>query len=287
MRDSDKCFPIQARDILLRPLSITSCEIIQTVRLPMVVLFSGLVVFTLVIFDAAQLRHLMAWWQAFGIWIIAVATQIVAYCALLLLWGWGQNRYRAPRVFLPLIGLSAYLLTYSVILILVTMATGRPAREMFGPDIFLTGYAFAIITEAIYFAFVLPQLLREVRGASNSGKRRTISVAGQRFEIDALLTLRGQAHYVLIQTHKDTYRLRGRLSDLVAQTQEGDGVLAHRSYWVAVQAISRLEREDGADTIVTVQGERLKVAQPRRPAVQNWMAQYAPDAIGQGQAQTT
>ncbi len=285
MRDSDKCFPIRARDILLRPLTITSCEILQTVRLPMVLLFAGLAVFTLVLFDAAQLRHLMAWWQAFGIWIIAVATQIAAYCALLLAWGWGQNRYRAPQVFLPLVGLSAYLLTYSVILVLVTWATGRPAGEMFGPGIFLTGYAFAIISEAIYFAFVLPQLLREVRGGANGGQARAITVAGQRFDIDSLLVLRGQAHYVLIETREGTHRLRGRLSDLVAQTEEGDGVRAHRSYWVSGQAISRLEREDGGDTIVTIQGERLKVAQPRRLAVRSWMAQHAPDAMGQ--AQTT
>ncbi len=284
---NDKCFEVEARDIFLRPLSIKNCEVVATLHHPMVLLFAGLLVLTLTIFDTANLQTYLAWWQSLLIWTIAVATQILAYTGLFLAWGWFRTRHAIPVVLAPLVGLLAYLVTYAVTVQLVQWSTGRSWEEVFVPEIMLTGYAFAMIGEAIYFAFVLPQLLRDIRQAGRGGAARSISIAGRRFPLDTVLTLRGQEHFVLVETLDDTYKVRGRLSDLVSQTEERDGVLAHRSYWVAGRAITRLEREaDGRDCIVTTNGERLRVAQPRRVEVRAWVAQYAPDAANRkpGQA---
>jgi len=283
----DKYFELQGRDIFLRPVRINSSEVINTVRHPLVILFAGLLVLTLVIFDAANLLAYMSWWQAFLIWVIAVSVQIIAYSGLSLLWGRAQSRGQAPVVILPLVGLLSYLLTYSTTIFLVQMTTGRSWDAVFVPQVLLTGYVFAIIGEAIYFAFVLPQLLQDIRSDDQPDTARSISIAGQKFALNTVLTLRGQEHYVLVQTADDTHKLRGRLSDLVSQTDEPDGVLAHRSYWISGQAITRLERAGNTDVIVTALGERLKVAQPRRIEVRSWVAQYAPGAVDTATNQTT
>ena len=275
MRD-ETCFEIKARDIFLRPLTITSGEIFETLRQPMVLLFAGLLTLTLVVLDAAHLEEYMAWWQAALIWSIATTVQIGTYTALTLLWGGLGRRWPLPPVFLPANGLLAYLVSYLCTASLVQWTTGRGWDEIFGPEILLTGYGFAAIGEAIYFAFVLPQL--RLRLQQEGPPARSIAVAGQRFELDTILTLRGQEHHVLVQTAERTHRLRGRLGDLISQTRESDGVLAHRSYWVASRAITRLERgDDGHDTIVTTAGERLRVARPRQGAVRAWLARHAPE----------
>lgn len=271
-----KCYEVQSRDIFLRVHTMTSCEILAAVRQPMVLFFAGLLVLTLVIFDTASLQTYMAWWQATLIWVTAVTVHIILYVAIALAWAWLRLRAPLPRMFLPLCGMSAYLSTYLLTGMLVQWRTGHDWTEILTFKVMLTGYTFALIGEAIYFAFVLPQLLLKLRGPVTPA--RSIGVAGQRFDLDEILTLRGQEHYVLVQTPDQTHKLRGRLSDLVSQTQEADGVLAHRSYWVSSQAISRLEYADGWDALVTVDGERLRVAQPRRGAVRSWVAQYAPHA---------
>ena len=277
MRD-DKCFEIQARDILLRPLGITACEALEILRQPMVLLFVGLLILPLILFDAANLQQYMPWWQAALIWTAAAAIQISTYTALTLLWGGLRRHWPLPPVFLPANGLLAYLATCLGTASLVRWLTGRSWADILDPGIVLAGYAFAAIGEAIYFAFVLPQLL--LRLQQPGGPVRSIAIAGQHFDLDTILTLRGQEHHVLVQTTDRTHRLRGRLGDLVSQTQESDGVLAHRSYWIASRAITRLEQDDdGRDTIVTTAGERLRVAGPRQGAVRAWIARHAPEAI--------
>ena len=277
MREN-KCFDMKGRDIFLRPLVISSCEIVQTVRQPMVLLFAGLLVLTLVIFDAAHLQAYMSWWQALLIWVIAVTIQILGYTSLSLIWAWFQARNRAPLVFLPLVSICAFLITYLTTAMLVEWTTGRTWEQIFVPGILFVGLVFALIGEALYFAFVLPQILEGIRDAGPSETPRHIAIAGEKFDIDSVLTLRGQEHCVLIETRDKTHKLRGRLCDLVSQTKPADGILAHRSYWVSGRAITRLEQQDGNDAIITVQGERLKVAQPRRVEVRSWVAQNVPHA---------
>ena len=217
----------------------------------------------------------MPWWQALIIWCLAVGIQITGYTGLSLCWAFLQEKRAVPRVFLPLIGMTSFFITYAVASLLVSWTTQRGLDEIFSSRVLLTGFVFAMIGEAIYFAFVLPQMLRDIQ---EENIERTISIAGQTFDLENVQTLRGQEHFVLIQTKEGTTRLRGRLSDLVQQTDESDGVLAHRSYWIARKAISRLETESGCDSILTEHGERLKVAQPRRAEVRAWVQHHAPEA---------
>ena len=160
----------------------------------------------------------------------------------------------------------------------------RPA-PLFAASALFTGFEpYRLFGVILYFAFVDPLIrgsitARRTNSKSSAVQTRSISVAGEQFLVDSILTLRGQEHYVLITTEEGEHLLRARLGDLVSQTREDDGVLAHRSYWVGRQAIARLEVMSGSDVILTHSGEQLPVARPRKNEVRGWMAQHAPHAI--------
>lgn len=78
-----------------------------------------------------------------------------------------------------------------------------------------------------------------------------------------ILALRAQDHYVEVITEQGAELCLMRLSDAIAETKPIRGLQIHRSHWVAVPAIQRLESK-GTETFVRITDEiALKVSQPR------------------------
>ncbi|GEM_PF-3837148 len=282
---------LKARDVFVRPLALTTGEILGTLFHPRLLLFLGLVVVTLTLADPGRLLPVMPTWKAVLVWLGAVGIQTIGYAGLALVWARAQDRLGAPVIFLPLIGLVAYTITYATTVLHIHLQTGRPFQVILLPSMALVGYLVALVFETLYFAFVLPVLLRDIREHQadrepepQAGQNRHICIAGMKLPLDDIQTLRSQEHFVLISTPEGQQSIRARLGDLVPQTSEADGVLAHRSYWVARHAISHLDRENGSDVIVTHAGERLKVAQTRQEEVRQWLDRHLPDINAPGDA---
>ena len=275
---------LKARDVFLRPLALTTGEILGTLFHPRLLLFLGLVVVTLTLADPGRLLPVMPVWKAVLVWLGAVGIQTTSYAGLALVWARAQDRFGAPVIFLPLIGLMAYTITYATTVLHIYLETGRPFQAIIVPSVALIGYLIALVFETLYFAFVLPVLLRDIREHHadrgpdpDAGQNRHICIAGLKLPLDDIQTLRSREHFVLISTPDGQRSIRARLGDLVPQTNEADGVLAHRSYWVARHAISHLDQENGCDVIVTRDGERLKVAQTRQEEVRQWLDRHLPE----------
>lgn len=284
---------LKARDVFLRPLMLTTSEILGTLSRPRLLLFLGLVVVTLTLADPGRLLPVMPTWKAVLIWLGAVGIQTTGFAGLALLWAKAQDRLGAPVIFLPLIGLVAYMITYAATVLHINLQTGRPFLVIIQPSVALIGYLIALVFETLYFAFVLPVLLREFRERHTdqmpdpqAEHNRHICIAGMKLPLDDIQTLRSREHFVLISTPQGQKTIRARLGDLVPQTTEADGVLAHRSYWVARRAISHLDQENGSDVIVTHDGERLKVAQTRQDEVRQWLDTHLPEISVPGDGPT-
>ena len=273
---------LRGRDIFFRPIEIDSCEIRRITLHPLTLLFIVLLTVAFVAFDAGLFKAHMTLVTSTFIWFIAVSQQILTYSALAVLWAKAQKRLRAPVIFLPLIGAITFLITYGTTVLHISWHTGRPVADIVVLSVFFNALLFNMVFEALYYAFVLPQIRRVIGGEGGNDmppqpRLRDIRIAGKRFEIDQILTLRGQEHYVIVTTPDGIHRLRARLGDLVSQTSESDGVLAHRSYWVARQAITGLKSENGLDVILTQTGEDFPVARPRTESVRAWVSRHLPD----------
>lgn len=273
--NKQNCLELQARDIFLREVRITTCEIRAIMLQPLALLFITLVAAAFVAFDAAHLWARMAIWQVAIVWIVAVPLQVILYTGLAAGWAWLQSRLKLPVIYLPILGLLAYAINYPLAVLHVAAQSGRSFSEVMAPNVMISGIIFSLIFEALYFAFVFP-MLRNVAGLASPPQAREILVGSERFAIDQLITLRGQEHYVLITTPQGSHRLRARLSDLVSQTNPEDGILAHRSHWISRGAIAGLITNNDNDLIVMNCGEHLPVARPRRTEVRGWIKQHVP-----------
>lgn len=76
-----------------------------------------------------------------------------------------------------------------------------------------------------------------------------------------LLALEMEDHYVRVHTEQGSDLILMRLRDAVAELQGLDGLQVHRSYWVAAQAVTGVERKpDGKAVLLLRNGLRVPVS---------------------------
>ena len=82
-----------------------------------------------------------------------------------------------------------------------------------------------------------------------------------------ILMLFAQDHYVELTTKSGKHLERMRFSEAVEQMLPGDGVLAHRSYWVAKKAIKAVSKEKGKHFLTLTTGQTIPVSASKLPAL--------------------
>lgn len=79
-----------------------------------------------------------------------------------------------------------------------------------------------------------------------------------------LVSISGRDHYVDVVTTSGQSRVLLRFSDAIAEAEPIEGFRIHRSHWVALSAIVRVEREGGKLWVALVDGARLPVSRTYR-----------------------
>lgn len=98
-----------------------------------------------------------------------------------------------------------------------------------------------------------PRLLRRLSGEGGS----------------EILRLSGNDHFVDVATTAGQETLRLRLADAIAEMEPVRGICTHRSHWVALAAISGVERENGDKLMVCLRnGDRVPVSRKYRPQLE-------------------
>ncbi len=80
-----------------------------------------------------------------------------------------------------------------------------------------------------------------------------------------LISLSVQDHYTEVSTLKGSHLVLIRLSDAMAEA--GEGLQIHRSHWVSLKAIAKVERIQGKVILTTASGAELPVSRSYLPAV--------------------
>jgi hypothetical protein len=280
MRNGEDMFgflELTARDIFLRPVRVTSAEILWILRDRRTGLFFLTTVALLVAVDAFQLGTHLTLTQICLLWGCTVAAQILLFVSQSLGWAWGQRRFGLFPLYLPVFNLIAFGASLQINGFVFASLSGVPSGITLLSSGALGGVVVALSMEALFFAFAFPLMRGELAPREPLRPDRTIGAAGETFAIDELCFMRSDGHYVEIATRTGTLRIRARLNDLVSQTEPGDGIRAHRSHWLARRAIARrIMARDGVQ-LELHDGTRFAVAGPRRAAVAAWVAQYLPD----------
>jgi hypothetical protein len=83
-----------------------------------------------------------------------------------------------------------------------------------------------------------------------------------------LVRIEAQDHYLNIVTTKGNALIMMRLSDAVDELEGADGLLVHRSHWVAVPAVQAHKRLKGRDLLVLSDGAQVPVSRSNKAAAQ-------------------
>jgi hypothetical protein len=86
---------------------------------------------------------------------------------------------------------------------------------------------------------------------------------------DPVLRIQAVDHYLHVWTRGGRALVRGRLSDALREQPPGAGFQPHRSWWVAISEIERIERRGRDFTLRLRDGERVPVARSRAARVRD------------------
>ena len=139
-------------------------------------------------------------------------------------------------------------------------------------DTLLHILAGTLVSEGLALAYVkvIRQRLVPTRSPvpERAGQPRPIDFAGIPILSDRLLTVESHGHYLNVVTRDESFRRRLRLSDVLSQLDDEDGVLVHRSRWLAWHAIHQIRRRSGGIELILEDGTAVGVARSRRADVE-------------------
>ncbi len=79
--------------------------------------------------------------------------------------------------------------------------------------------------------------------------------------LDDILAIKAEEHYVRVYTPAGEEMRLCRFSDAIADMDSRIGLRVHRSYWVNLSAVERVERQNGRWEILLTNGVRIPVSQ--------------------------
>lgn len=252
-------------------------EVVLKLVHPYLAFFLVLISLLLVSLDFHSFRSGISTGAAMIIWFVAVANVAIIYAAVLAVSVLIHHRFKQFFVIMPLVGMFA--MTISTVPIVYL--SGLFSQEALTINVYLEllpkNVAFSVIFGVLFDSFAsvtisMDYLKRERQNLKGKPLKKTsISVAGKVFEIDQLISISSQDHYVEITTLTNKKLYRARLADVVNQIPANSGITIHRSHWVSKNAVPEMLNLDDVKVIRLNSGVKLPIARGRVKDVRNWL----------------
>lgn len=81
-----------------------------------------------------------------------------------------------------------------------------------------------------------------------------------------LVRIEAQDHYLNVVTTKGESLILMRFSDAAAELEKAQGLVVHRSHWIALEAVTGHKRSNGRDLLVMSDASEVPVSRSNRPA---------------------
>lgn len=231
------------------------------------ILFTFLCMIAFIAADPSSARAFVPVWFAVGFWPVLFAFYLTVM--ILCLFGVAALARAIPnlRVPIPVIGFVALIPT----VVLCESCLHYASNGTLVPDFVGKLFIFFFMVqglETIYFRFILPDIRKELAAEEPS---RHLVIGGEKVELTKLLHIEAREHHVHMTFEDAKSRARARLSDIVAQTQDTDGMQPHRSWWIARDPAIRVERKNGRVVLRLRDDTEVPVARTRVDEVLSWL----------------
>jgi hypothetical protein len=221
--------------------------------------------------DLSGFKGTIPTWTELFIWPLALALYIVFYCGALILGAALQRKLR--KVPIPTVILSALTVFPAVFLMehLVAWAS-QGSYDMALLPHFAAYYIVAQAFETIFLKYVYPlSAIIKAQTPPAPSSQRTVLVAGESLSVSDIAYIVAREHQVEICLSGEIITRRARLRDIVAQTEEVDGMQPHRSWWVSSAANAVLERIENRPHLRLADDTLVPIARGRLEDVLCWL----------------
>lgn len=245
---------------------------VKVLTAPQGLVFLVLGVFLLFITDPNYLRDTLGWVTGATVWAASAFCYLTAIFMSLCLHSFLMTKFGPYPIYAPLNSAVVLLLVYIAIQTLIGHVTnGRYSNGIY--PLFFNILAAILIIEAMFLRFVM---LVDVPAPDESEADTTatpsiVIIGDRRFPVEKIQHILSQEHYLQVTLSNDTIVLRARLSDIIEQTVDSDGVQPHRSWWIGAVAEPRLSKYDGRPVLRLSDGTEVPIAKARLSAVQRWL----------------
>ncbi len=171
------------------------------------------------------------------------------------------------RVPIPILGFLALIPTVTLCETGLSIASNGTMEPDFAGK-FLSFFFMIQGLETVYYRFIMPSIRKEIEGEEIS---RHLVVGGEKVDLSKLLHIEAREHHVYMTFEDAKSQARARLSDIVAQTQDQDGMQPHRSWWIARDPAIRVERKSGRLVLRLRDDTEVPVARTRVDEVLSWL----------------
>ena len=172
---------------------------------------------------------------------------------------------KAPRALSHLFSLS-FIIVFALtgVLILETIFRETPPLSAWGN---------MLISVAVVSAAIFGVMLLNMRAFHNPVQTIDPALTAFRARLPVemqtadILVLSAEDHYVRVVTPAGEALLAGKFSDALLAVTSLDGIRTHRSWWVATQAVTSLDRTGGKWQLIVTHGGPAPVSRHYRPDV--------------------
>ncbi len=209
------------------------------------------------------------------LWTAMILTVTVFYLGILVLCIKISQRFSGFFIYFPIVGFMAMSITTFLNNFNYSLMTGEIYTFELASSHLLFNLALGLLFETLFMIFVYPKVLADIGTEDvveeKEAPSQSITIAGTTFAIDEIYSVSSQDHYVEVTTLKSSTLLRGRLADVIDRLSSVDGLMPHRSHWVARKAVVDMAGNASKKTLVLATGAEIPVARGRISEVRRWL----------------
>lgn len=264
-------------DAIGRKFHLTTREMRHSAPSPWMLIWDLLAVAILVLSNVHDYRELLGIPLAAFLWLIMIFTITGFYLLILYLCINLSKRFTGFFIYFPVVGLIAMTITSFLNNFNYALMSGEAYTFELASSHLLFNLLLGFLFETMFMFFVYPVVLQGFDVGDDfediTSPNRRIVVAGKTFTVDEINYVSAQDHYLEVNTQASSELLRGRLADVVGQLSGVDGMMPHRSYWVARKVVEGIGGKSGAKVLKLTDGTHIPIARSKVANVQKWLEQ--------------